>query len=38
MACHRKISISFSESRTGQHGSCVARVDGIKVHSNYVRD
>ena len=30
MACHRKISISFSEFRTGQHESCVAWVDAAK--------
>ena len=38
MACHRKISTSFRESRTGRHGSCVAWVDGSKVRSNYVSD
>jgi len=36
--CLRKTLISFSVSRTGQNGSCVAWVSGSKVRGNYVKD
>jgi len=35
-ACHEKTLISFSASRTVQHGLSVALVDGSKVQGSYV--